>query len=152
MQRLRKFAHLSAADRMLLLKTAIWTIGVRIALSLFSFQTVRIFLTRRGEPIPGTLLNTDTPDIQRILWAVELISHYLLRERPCLTKALVAQMFLSREGYRTTLRIGVARSAANSLQAHAWLERDEEIVIGRLKNMGQFVPLPPLEMKKRRVG
>jgi hypothetical protein len=104
-----------------------------------------------GQPQQATPSDTNAPAIQRILWAVGVTSHYLLRERPCLTKALVAQMLLSRKGYQTTLRIGVAHSSTRSLQAHAWLERNGEIVVGQLRDLGRFTPLPPLEVPSHKL-
>jgi hypothetical protein len=126
-------------------------VGVRVALSLVSFQTVRAGLVRMGKPSQGMLPDTGATDVQKRLWAVEVTGHYLLRERPCLTKALVAQMLLSRRGYQTILRIGVAHSSDRSLQAHAWLERNGEIIVGRLHDLGRFTPLPPLEMDTSRL-
>ena len=146
MRKLIRFLRFPLADKVLLFETTLLTTGVWIALNLFRFQTVQTALTRMGKPIRDTLLDTDTPDVQRTIWAVNLSSHYLLRERPCLTRALVARMLLSRQGYHTTLRIGVAPSANRSLEAHAWLERNGEVVVGNLYDLGRFTPLPPLEI------
>ncbi len=145
MRKIRKLLRLSLADQVLLLKTALLIVGVRVALSLFAFQTVRRYLTRMGKPTLGMLPDADGVGAQKLLWAVQVTGHYLLRERPCLTRALVAQMLLSRRGYRTTLRIGVAHSAAQSLQAHAWLEQNGEIIVGHLHDLGRYTPLPSLE-------
>lgn len=152
MRKLSRFLQIPLADKVLLFEATALTAGVWIALNLFRFQTVQTALARLGKPVSATVLDTDTPDIQRTIWAVNLASHYLLRERPCLTRALVARMLLSRKGYHTILRIGVApRASTRSIQAHAWLERNGEVVVGNLYDLGRFIPLPPLEITSKKL-
>jgi hypothetical protein len=62
----------------------------------------------------------------------------------CLVQALAAKALLSRAGYPTLIRIGVAASEDGKLRAHAWLERDGEIVIGGAGSEG-FRPLRAFE-------
>ena len=48
---------------------------------------------------------------------------------PRLTRALAAELVIERGG-GLTFNIGVRRTAASTLQAHAWLARDERVLIG----------------------
>ncbi|MCC6802501.1 MAG: lasso peptide biosynthesis B2 protein [Anaerolineae bacterium] len=151
MRKVAKFIRYPLADKLLLVKTTLWIAGVWAALNLFRFQMVQAFLVRMGKPARERPPDTDVPNVQRIIWAVNVSSHYLLRERPCLTRALVARMLLARVGYQTTLRIGVAHSPSRVLEAHAWLERNGEIVVGNLHDLGRFTPLPPVEITRRKL-
>ncbi len=144
MRKLTKLMRLSPAKILLLLRSSAWIIVTRVALKLLPFDTVRKTMAKRGKTQKLTAISSASKKVDEIIWAVEVSSRYLLRQRPCLTKALVAQMMLSQQGFATLLRIGVARNPDGSLQAHAWLEHEGEIMIGYLHSMQQFTPLPPL--------
>jgi hypothetical protein len=66
---------------------------------------------------------------QDVAWAVRRVSH-VVPGATCLTQALAAQLLLSRRGYASRLRIGVARAPGDRLRAHAWLESDGVVVLG----------------------
>jgi hypothetical protein len=61
----------------------------------------------------------------------------------CLAQALAAQVLLGRDGYESTLRIGVARGERRNFQAHAWLECQGMVVVGAVDTLPHFTPLPP---------
>jgi len=64
----------------------------------------------------------------------------------CLTTALVAQALLQRHGYQAKLRIGVRRDLNGAFTAHAWLEREGEVIVGGPAEMvAGFAPLPEME-------
>ena len=48
----------------------------------------------------------------------------------CLTVALVAQALLKRHGYESRFCIGVRRSEDRAFAAHAWLEREGQVIVG----------------------
>jgi hypothetical protein len=54
-------------------------------------------------------------------------------------------MLLGRFGLPACLRIGVAKTKAGNLQAHAWVESEGKIVIGRITNLSHYTMLSPLE-------
>jgi len=83
------------------------------------------------------------PSVDEIVWAVRVGSRYV-PAATCLTQALAARVMLGREGYDSTLRIGVARAERGALQAHAWVECDGRVVIGQTDTPTRFTPLPPL--------
>jgi len=65
----------------------------------------------------------------RIAWAIEAAGRRLPWISTCLVRALAAELFLgnSRNGH---IRIGVRRSAAGTLESHAWFERDGRTIVG----------------------
>lgn len=74
-----------------------------------------------------------------VAWAVSRVSR-AVPGATCLTQALAAQLLLSRRGYASRLRIGVARAPGDGLRAHAWLESDGLVVLGE-SGFEAFTPL-----------
>jgi hypothetical protein len=142
MSKFARFFRLPLADKVLVLQALCWISAVHVALRIFRFGPVWRWVSARS-PLAAA---ADSAPVERTIWAVETAGNYLLPEKPCLTKALVGQMFLNRMGYETTLRIGVKREADQPLQAHAWLEHDQQIVIGNLRDIASFEPFPPLSL------
>ena len=142
MRRIVRFTSLARAHTILLLRAFVWIALVHFALRFMPFRLVWRW-SRRRSPLVQT---DDFSPVDRTLWAVEVAGTFLLPERPCLTKAIVGQMFLNRLGYETTLRIGVKRDDNLQLKAHAWLEHGQQVVIGNLRNLSTFEPFPPLTL------
>jgi uncharacterized protein (DUF2252 family) len=65
----------------------------------------------------------------RVIWAIHATGRRLGRVSSCLVRALVADLVIQGTGSRT-LTIGVRRTAAGALEAHAWLTRGDCILIG----------------------
>jgi hypothetical protein len=55
------------------------------------------------------------------------------------------QVLLRQHGYASRLRIGVHKSAAGTLQAHAWVECQGRVVIGDDAELSHYTPLPALQ-------
>jgi hypothetical protein len=56
----------------------------------------------------------------------------------------VTEAFLRQDGYRADLRMGVQKTDAGRLAAHAWVESGDRIVVGDLRELSLYTPLPPL--------
>lgn len=79
----------------------------------------------------GTRLNvraSSTPSV--IAWAIRRAAPFVPRPT-CLVRAIAAQHLLARHGYVATVCIGVASSADSGFEAHAWVEYEGEILVGR---------------------
>lgn len=60
----------------------------------------------------------------------------------CLAQALAARALLRWHGHDGALRIGVARDAAGRLIAHAWLEREGQVLVGGAAgHVARYTPL-----------
>jgi hypothetical protein len=59
----------------------------------------------------------------------------------CLVEALAAEAMLRRRGFEPTLVLGVARPAETRLSAHAWVEVQGEVVVGRLDHLPSYAVL-----------
>lgn len=145
MRRLSKFLDLEQRDRVLLLNAALLLAATKLGLRLLPFQTLRRLLARLK---PAADLASFPPTdlyFQKIVWAVEVASRYIPGGEKCLARALVAHNLLTRQGYAAQLRIGVAKDEEGKLEAHAWVESEGQIAIGRVRNWERFVPLPHFE-------
>ncbi len=140
MRYLQKIRRLTAKDRSLLARSVLMLATTRIALWVAPFRMVLRFADRYfEEPVDDGL----TP--AKITWAVSAVSRRMLRNKPCLTQALVLLMMFRRRSYPATLRIGVVKNAKGGLEAHAWVESEGQIVIGNLNNLSIFTALPPVK-------
>lgn len=147
MRKLHKFLWLSNSDRQLLLNTFILLGLVRLGLWLLSFQRLRQLLTKIGRSSPPYQEGKQI-QLSKIVWAVNLSSRYLPGEVKCLARALTTQVIMISHGFSPQLRIGVAKGETGKLEAHAWIESQGQIVIGYLRDLSRFTPLPSLEGKR----
>lgn len=76
--------------------------------------------------------------IRDLIWAVHVSSHFV-PWATCLTNALTGYSLLSQYGYPSLVKIGVGRSSEGEFEAHAWLEYEDEVVIGESEE--KYVPL-----------
>jgi hypothetical protein len=74
-----------------------------------------------------------------IVWAIEAVGRRLGRLSTCLTRALAGELLLDANGAPVTLTIGVRRTEAGALEAHAWLARDDRVLLGGAAD--GYVPL-----------
>jgi hypothetical protein len=94
-------------------------------------------------------LATGTDSVRKIIWAVEISSRWMPGGAKCLARALTTQVLLNQCGYTPNLRIGVAKSVNGTLEAHAWIEYQGHVVMGNLRDLSRFIPLPSLEGFKK---
>jgi len=108
-----------------LLKAAFWVVTVRLGLTFFSLNEVRQRFLRQ-EPLTEKV---DSVNIHHLARSVQRIANKI-PDATCLTRAQALQIMLARRGVSTRLMLGVARPNSDEFRAHAWLEKDGEIVIG----------------------
>ena len=144
MKRLLKFFRLSQQERLLLLESLLLVGGIRLGLWLLPFGTLRRLTERRSKiSIESRMCGFDA---KKVAWAVKASSRYV-PYATCLTRAMATTILLGRNGQQGRLRIGVAKNREGKLEAHAWVESQGRIVIGRMADLSRYTVLPPL--KKR---
>lgn len=147
MSNLRKFAALSFQDQQLYVTTACYLLLTKACLILLPFEWVygligRIGTLRRGQ--------TTLPEMYSIVRSIERLSPNLAHFRiTCLPQALVGYLLLRRKGFDVQLKIGVRKLFPDALIAHAWLEYENQVVLGRIDNLGEFVALPALRAARK---
>jgi hypothetical protein len=136
MNRLRKLLELPREDRNLLIETALLLGLVRVGLWLLPYPMLHCLLDRRVQP----KVDPEAPDpaeVGRIAWAVATASRYV-PGASCLTQALAARRLLERLGQPVLLRFGVVKGREGRLQAHAWIENGNHVVIGQSEHLGHL--------------
>ena len=114
---------------------------VRLALWRWPYAEVRARLValRRRDAVPPRLAADHEP--ADLAWAVRAAARRVPKAA-CLTQALALESLLADAGIRAEVRIGVARRADGSFEAHAWLEHDGRILIGGVPDMERFSVMP----------
>lgn len=141
--RVSKFASLRREEQALLCTSAALLLSSRVLLPL-----VRLDRTYRGLhwfvqllPPYGSVHNPE-----KIPWALEVATVTLPIECSCLMKALVGERLLARHGHQAHIRLGVASD--QGFEAHAWVEREGEIIIGELEDQARYRYLSSYELEK----
>jgi len=133
-------------DRRLLVKSAFIVGAVRLGLWVLPLQTMCRILAKIT-PSFTNFHNKSQDVISRVGWAVTTSSQYV-PAATCLTQALATKVLLGRSGYESRLRIGIARSKEGRLEAHAWVESEESIVIGNVKDLSRYTSLRLLALER----
>lgn len=145
MRILHKLLALHPSELKLLVQAYVLVGVVRVGLWSLSFQRLRGWLSR----IPAVSSASHrlyAPSLAQIARAVKIASRYTPGGAKCLAQALTGQVLLKRWRYPHRLRIGVAKSLQGTFEAHAWIEVEGKVIIGRINNLGHFTPLPALEI------
>ena len=67
---------------------------------------------------------------ERVVALVTCADKHCPLRSTCLTRALAAHLLLARSGHESRLHIGVARDERGAFEAHAWLERNQQVILG----------------------
>lgn len=101
-----------------------------------------------GSPPGSTLCRERRPvSPERAAAAVDRLGSVLLGSDQCLAKALALRSLLARRGMATTLHIGT-RADGPGWRAHAWLEYDGSVLIGRLPDLHEYSRFVPAARKQ----
>jgi hypothetical protein len=126
----RRFLGRPAADRWLLVRALALHACVATLLRIVRFGRLSEWLRHRDGQLSVSDRSLDSAAIDRIVWAVRQAASVVPWGRTCLTEALTAAALLQRAGCVTTLRYGVVTDS-DRVAAHAWLERDGVVILGR---------------------
>jgi len=137
----QRLFELPPRERWLLAQAWLLLLTTDLALRLLPFTSVLEYCRRQNvrpaDPVMGLPLPTS-----RLAWLVEKAGQHCPAGTSCLKEALVLSWLMARSGLPTTLRIGVGRHNG-SFAAHAWLEQDGRIVLGR-PGSDAYAPMTPL--------
>ncbi|NYB52808.1 MAG: lasso peptide biosynthesis B2 protein [Methanobacteriaceae archaeon] len=128
---LKSFIKLPFPEKTLALRALYWVIYIRVILWIFPFNYVKKRvqqISRVSSPANGFSHNSTSFSLPRISFMVRMASRYVLRAT-CLVQALAGHILFSKYGYDTQIKIGVS-SEDGQFEAHAWLEREGDVVLG----------------------
>jgi hypothetical protein len=128
MRLLTRYKALSREERKLFLVALFLVVNIRLALWLLPFSVTRKCAARVGRPSNG-VRELDRSKIRKLEWAVQAAARRV-PEATCLTQGLAVQILLGRLGQLSDLRLGVARKADGTFEAHAWVEINGRVVCG----------------------
>lgn len=153
MKALSNLLALSRHQKRVMLYAHILLNGIRLALWLLPFGTVRKLLTKASTlwcKLSGNACLRDGPkpvSVKFIMRAVNNAARYTPGGALCLTRALTARLLLEHYGYEPCLHIGVTRDINDRLKAHAWIELQGHVVIGNLTNLERYTSLSTVEKR-----
>ncbi|MGB3787635.1 MAG: lasso peptide biosynthesis B2 protein [Phormidesmis sp.] len=84
-----------------------------------------------------------------IAWVVRVAGDYSPGGAKCLARAITAQLLLNRYSYSHELYIGVAKDAAQKIEAHAWVEYQGRVIVGGLNDLDRFTPLSKQHLSEK---
>lgn len=138
MQLVRTFSKLSFGRQVLLCRAVVYVCLVRLALWTLPFSWVLRHQRRVLQRLP---LPAHASPPHLIAWAVAAVSCRLAISATCLTQAVAAQLLCAHAGYPTTLWIGAHNQDGTSIAAHAWLEFENQVVIGGIESPNLYIKL-----------
>ena len=135
MKKILKFLGLPLARKKLLVEALLMVAGVRIGLWVVPYRRLNTWLP--AAPCAEASQTIDWPTIREAAAAVSLCSRFV-PQATCLTQAIATQTLLGRRGLDSRLTIGVDKDETGAFLAHAWIEIEGKIVIGRLPNIRRY--------------
>ncbi|MFB9295000.1 lasso peptide biosynthesis B2 protein [Persicitalea jodogahamensis] len=116
------------AEQWVFLAKAVATLLIiKVSLKLFTFDKFKRLFSRMTKT--GSHLTRSDLYVEDTAWAVRTAAHVLPVSLTCLPQALAVK-YLLRNYANLPLNIGVQQSAINGFEAHAWVERAGQIIIG----------------------
>jgi hypothetical protein len=139
MTALARFRALKAGDRRAVVEASVLLALIAVGLKVFPFTTIRAFVNQYAKAISPSY----EVDAARLIWAVTTASRRAPLRATCLTEALAADAMLRRRGLECRLCLGVHTGglAADALHAHAWLERQGNVILGSVENLADYAEL-----------
>jgi hypothetical protein len=125
MRSVKRLLHLPKIERRLLFEAAFIVLTVRIMLRYLPLRNAQHALAA----ISMEWRSHSPCAPNRIAWAIQKAASSLAGSN-CLVQALAGQALLVRYGYESLLTIGVAKDGCDRFAAHAWVTREDEVVIG----------------------
>jgi len=136
MTRVLKFFNVSARERSILIRSFVWVTLFRIGLSVLPFSATKKWTIDNDEPIST---DHDRQTVIEVVRSIRVASRFV-PHATCLTQALAARKLLEHYGQRAELKIGVTKSNGD-FEAHAWLEIDGRIVLGKQRMHSRYAVL-----------
>lgn len=133
MRWLRKWRRLTREEKRLWREAFIAVILVRVSLWLVSFNRIFTFTERYQTRHFGKVASEVCP--RAIGQTVSRVARRI-PQASCLTQAIAARLLLARRGHKSALRFG-GKQVDGELEAHAWVEVEGVIVVGR-RPPGEF--------------
>lgn len=144
MNRLHRFLRVPVYKQKLLIQSLVLVCLVRIILTIFPFRYLNSWASFFDLPI-GNGSSLDRQVVKEVARSVRASSR-CVPYATCLTQALATQTLLRIKGQNSHIRIGVDKDENDNLIAHAWVEVNGQIIIGRDARQRRFSILEPSDV------
>ena len=131
-----KFFRASSRERLVVMRSFVWVAIYRTGLWVLPFSVTKKWTVAASPPTSSVY---DDQIVREVVRGVRVASR-LIPHASCLTQALAARKLLRDSGQVAELKIGVAKSSGD-FEAHAWLEIDGRIVLGKQNMHSRYVVL-----------
>jgi hypothetical protein len=140
MQLWRSFWRLEASRRRLVAEAGALLLLARLGLRLCAYTRLRRALDFLASHTPVS--SPSTSGHVEVAWAVTAVARRLPMKTTCLVEALATDTMLRRRHHASHLNFGVRFNQREpQLDAHAWVECEGDLVIGRLDDLKDYTPL-----------
>lgn len=112
-----------------------WLTLVRLGLRFLSFAQLQAKVDRLAQK---TVRSPGYYTLYGLTWSVDRAAKVMPGGAKCLAKAMTTQILMGQNGYPYDLCIGVLKGEAGELQAHAWIESEQKIVMGWLPEIDRY--------------
>jgi hypothetical protein len=131
----------------LLFESAVLIAISRIGLRCLPFRWMNRWIDRESAPRRSKRVRSSSESVEEIAWAIGIAGRAI--PASCLAQAMAGTILLARRGHAASLRLGVMRGPRESLGAHAWVECEGQVVLGRNDRFEKYTALGAIN---RRAG
>lgn len=124
---LLKWGNISGNAKIKFLQAGFVLVLIKTGLAILPFSTFRRLFYRISKSETKKDLNPQ--QISEVVWAVNTAANVIPLELVCLPRAL-ATKYLLRKVPLLSLEIGIEINPDKAFEAHAWVEKEGEIIIG----------------------
>lgn len=142
MKLLLKYLLQKPQDLRLLFKAFALLTLMRFGLWKLSYARLRRVVGILGNKASSDRSKNEAISIEKLVWAVDRSTYRMPGKAKCLARALTTEILMNQYGYDPKLCIGVAKEPEGELKAHAWIESEGRVVIGKLRGLSMFKALP----------
>jgi Transglutaminase-like superfamily len=135
MTKIFRFLGWPYPKKKLLLQVFVLIARIRICLWLIPSKTLKGYISTPELPRGDQASNWDT--VNELVDYVRFCSRFV-PYATCLTQALATRSMLRRMGQNCMLKIGVDKDQDHKLLAHAWIEVDGKIIIGKVRDIRRY--------------
>ena len=139
MKKLARFFLRPYEEKKLIAQAMFWVIFFRACLSLLPYKLLRKFAPFDNQN-HGDDVEVDWDVVRNVVRSVRVCSRYI-PSASCLTQALATRSILLSKGQTCYLKIGVGRDDDDNFIAHAWIESNGRIIIGKSADIYRYTSL-----------
>jgi hypothetical protein len=138
----RSYVSLDRTQRRRVCEAAGLMLVIWCGLHVVRYSMLRTLLRRYAAAMPAASEADARADVVlSIRRAVGGVARRLPFAGSCLVQALTADALLRRHCIESRLVIGVRRTQTSSIEAHAWVDSDGDIVVGDIDSLADFSDL-----------